>query len=82
MKDEAFSTSDLGCAACVVALGTELLAILPDEGGRCAFQFSAKAKSIAERYWAGDQSIDASLFFSSLKNLKSRIYAIRNDGLL
>lgn len=71
-----YTTSDLGCAAALVALGAHTQSLDKSNPARVVFIFgnSPELTKVVESYWNGLLKVDAKTFFETQKWLKSRIY--------
>ncbi|MSU54726.1 MAG: hypothetical protein EXS48_02760 [Candidatus Staskawiczbacteria bacterium] len=72
-----FSTFDLGLCAALVTLKYELLKLDKTDPKKCRFVFK-ETKDIEQtmlKYWNDELTVPALTFFTTLKNLKTRIYS-------
>ena len=67
---EEHATTDLGCAAFLMARGHPLLRVERGAGGRCTFRFPVAAREDAKGFYAGAQA-PARAFANSLRDLKT-----------
>jgi len=79
-NENRFSTTDLGLAAALRAIGVPLLRLEPQDGRRIVFVFSDNGMTTAAsaRYWAGELQVDALGYFNAAKTLKNQLYSLRN----
>ena len=67
---EYHTTTDLSCAAFLMARGHPLLRAERQPGGRCVFHFPAAARDEAQSFYAGAQ-VPARAFANALRDLKT-----------
>ena len=67
---EHHSTTDLSCAAFLMARGHPLLRTERQPSGRCVFTFPATARDDAQAFYAGAQ-VPARGFANALRDLKA-----------
>lgn len=73
---EKYTTTDIGIAATIVALGGELLGMDKIKGKIIVMKFSQEANVIARAYHE-KMLVPAKAYFFALKDLKSRIANFR-----
>jgi hypothetical protein len=67
---EEHATTDLSCAAFLMARGHPLLRVERQPSGRCVFHFPAAAREDAQGFYAGAQ-VPARGFANALRDLKT-----------
>lgn len=70
-----YQTSDLYCAAALIASGCDLVDI-DSTNRRCVFVFKDEesVETVAKKYWAREMMLEPFSLFSAHKYLKTRIY--------
>lgn len=79
MQDNSqFTTSDLGQASYLSAIGYRCVAVRPVPGDRyrCEFVFPPEAARVAEDYFLG-ATVEAQRFMLILRELKARLRCVR-----
>lgn len=78
--DRTFETQDIQLAACLSALGANLLAIDRQNPDRCTFVFEdvSDLRRTVDAYWRRQLSIEPQVLLGALKTVKSRLY---NDSV-
>ena len=76
-ENEKFNTSDLALAATLVELGYSLEQLDRANPRRVSFVFadSVALSAAVNEYWYDQLSVNPRTYFSSLKNLKARLYS-------
>jgi len=77
-SSENFESFDLGCCAACVALGFELKELKREEGQKkvkFVFLNNDRIKKVVDQYWNGNLQVNASEYFSAIKNIKNRLYS-------
>ncbi len=71
-----YGTSDIGCAAPLIAANYPLLSLDRSDPHRVqfVFEYSKKLQATVDAYWGCKKRIDARTYFEALKSLKSRVY--------
>jgi hypothetical protein len=72
-------TQDMGLAIALLTKGYQLVNLeTKDYSKRVTFQFKKEPAidQIAQSYWAGKLLVDAKLYWSESKNLKTRLYSL------
>ena len=79
MKQDYFETTDLGCAAGMLARRVSVVSLDTSDAARVVFRFenTAEVRGLAEDYFNGKLSVDASTYWNCSKNLKSMLYNLR-----
>lgn len=79
MKNNHYTTNDLGLASALKAYNFEFTGITPGEGSRVFFVFKNDPRIIdaVDHYWRGNLSVDALAHFTAIKFLKSVIHSSR-----
>lgn len=72
-----WSSHDLGCAAALVSLGFDLLALDKENPQKVKFIFKSAEdiEEVIKEYWDSGLQVDAQTYFNSLKRLKNQIYS-------
>lgn len=68
-----FRTSDLGCAAFLLAKGVPVLGLVPTvDGKRKLFRFEAKERGVAAGYYQNGL-VEARTFFNAIRDVRSML---------
>jgi hypothetical protein len=76
LKEHNFETQDIQLAACLYALGANLLSINRKDPDRCTFvlEDSPDLRRCTEAYWQRQLSLEPQTLLGALKAIKSRLY--------
>jgi signal transduction protein with GAF and PtsI domain len=72
-----WSSHDLGCAAALVSLGFDLMALNKENPQKVKFIFKSTEdiEEVIKEYWNRGLQVDAQTYFNSLKSIKNQIYS-------